>query len=180
MMETARLHLRQWREKDMIPFASLNADPRVMEFYPALLKKEESDAMVQRLYKSITENGWGLWAVEKKDDRDFIGYVGLSRPSFDAHFTPCVEVGWRLKYEVWGRGFAPEAGRECLRFGFQELILPEIVSFTAKINTRSIRVMEKLGMEHSEEDDFEHPKVDKSSPLLHHVLYRAKFTDYEY
>ncbi len=180
MLKTQRLYLRQWKEEDFIPFAALNADARVMQYYPATLTKSESDAMIQRISLHIKANGWGLWAVDRIDTNDFIGYVGLSRPSFIAHFTPCVEVGWRLKYDAWGKGFAPEAARECLRFGFLELGLAEIVSFTAKVNYRSIRVMQKLRMRYSEKDDFDHPKLDQTSPLLRHVLYRAIPTNYEY
>jgi len=173
-METLRLRLRQWRQEDLEPFAEINADPRVMEFLPKLLSKNESDAMVERIYKKIDECGWGLWALEKIDSNEFLGFVGLSEPTFEAHFTPCVEIGWRLKFDAWGQGFATEAGFEVLRYGFEDLHLPEIVSFTSKLNIRSIKVMERLGMRHCEQDDFEHPNIKKGQPLCPHVLYRLK------
>src|SRR5215470_17360821 len=144
-IRTERLVLRRWRDSDRAPFAALNADPRVMEFFPALLSRGESDAFVDRIEGHFGEHGFGLWAIEAPGLADFAGYVGLWTARFEAPFTPAVEIGWRLAAEHWGRGFAPEGARAALRFGFEDAGLAEIVSFTVPANTRSRRVMEKLG-----------------------------------
>jgi RimJ/RimL family protein N-acetyltransferase len=171
-LRTERLLLRQWRDEDLEPFASLNADPATMRYFPALPSREESDALALRARALIEEEGWGLWAVEVVGGASFIGFVGLARPSFEAHFTPAVEVGWRLAREHWGRGYATEAGRAALAYGFDELGLEEIVSFTSRLNEPSWRVMARLGMSHDPGDDFEHPRVRVGHPLRPHVLYR--------
>ena len=172
-LRTERLLLRAWRASDREPYAALNADPVVMEHFPAPLTQEESDAHVDRLLAAFDEHGWGLWAVEVPGAAEFIGFIGLSVPRFDAHFTPCVEVGWRLARTAWGRGYAPEGAREALRFAFEELALDEVVSFTSVANTNSRRVMEKIGMTHDPADDFDHPTLPPDSPIRRHVLYRA-------
>jgi RimJ/RimL family protein N-acetyltransferase len=172
IIKTARLKLRPWRDADLEPFAALNADPRVMEFFPKRLSREESDAVATRIRHHFDRHGFAQWAVEVPDLAPFIGFVGLSAPSFEAHFTPCVEVGWRLAYEHWGRGYASEAAVAALDFGFGELGLAEIVSFTTTVNDRSIRVMERIGMTHAPEDDFDHPALAEGHPLRRHVLYR--------
>ncbi|SPP63473.1 GNAT family N-acetyltransferase [Nitrospira lenta] len=169
--DTERLLLRQWNDADLGPFAALNADPAVMQFYPAPLSRTESDAMANRCQSLITERGWGLWAVEKKDIHEFIGYVGLHIPASELPFSPCVEVGWRLAAEHWGKGFATEAARGALRTGFESLALPEIVSFTSIGNLRSRAVMERLGMWQTDES-FEHPAIPVGSTLRKHCLYR--------
>ena len=169
--ETDRLYLRQWIEADRAPFSKLNADPRVMEFYPNLLDRTASDAMVDRLQALISDRGWGLWAVELKADKQFIGYVGLHVPKYDLPCSPCVEIGWRLACEYWGKGYATEAARSVLEVGFDRLNLPEIVSFTATINRRSRAVMERLGM-NLDAETFEHPIVPAGHILREHVLYR--------
>lgn len=152
----------------------MNADRRVMEYFPRLLSQEESNAMVERICSGFEKNGFGLFAVELLATSEFIGFVGLSVPSFQSSFTPCVEVGWRLVFEHWGKGYAPEAARAVLKDGFERHGLSEIVSFTARVNLKSIRVMEKLGMTRNPEDDFQHPSVADDSPLKHHVLYRKR------
>jgi RimJ/RimL family protein N-acetyltransferase len=178
--DTQRLRLRQWIEADREPFfARLNHDPRVMEFLPNLLERAASDAMVDRLHAIITERGWGLWAVESKADRQFIGFVGLHIPKVDLPFSPCVEIGWRLAFESWGKGYATEAAREVLKVGFDRLGLPEIVSFTATINRRSRAVMERLGME-PEAETFEHPSLPVGHPLREHDLYRLSREKWSY
>jgi RimJ/RimL family protein N-acetyltransferase len=171
-IRTARLLMRPWRENDNDPFAAMNADPRVMEYFPALLSPAESAASADRIRRHWTDHGYGLWVIEIPGEFSFIGFVGLSRPNFEAHFTPCVEVGWRLAAEHWGRGYATEAARAALRVGFGELSLDEIVSFTTAANRRSVRVMERLGMRRSPEDDFDHPKLVEGHPLRRHILYR--------
>ncbi len=169
-VETKRLYLRQWRLTDLEPFATMNADARVMEFFPGTLTRTESDAMAGRCKFLIEERGWGFWAVERKATREFIGFVGLHTPSPDLPFSPCVEVGWRLAFAHWGNGFASEAAREALRVGFQLLGLIEIVSFTAVGNLRSRAVMERIGMWKS--GTFEHPHVPEGLGLRRHWLYR--------
>ena len=171
-IRTPRLILREWRDADVEPFAAMNADPRVMEHFPAPLARAESEALVARIRAHFAEHDFGLWAVEVPGVAPFIGFTGLSRPNFEAPFTPCVEIGWRLAFDHWGRGYATEAAQAALEFGFERLRLAEIVSFTAPVNRRSIRVMEKLGMTRNPADDFEHPRVAAGHPLRPHVLYR--------
>lgn len=168
--ETERLRLRQWNPADRAPFAALNSDPRVMEFFLSPLTREESDAMADRCQSLIEERGWGFWATETKATHEFIGLVGLHIPSTELPFSPCVEVGWRLAFQYWGKGFASEAAKGALRVAFQSLALPEVVSFTTIHNRRSRAVMERLGMQES--GAFEHPQVPEGSALRPHCLYR--------
>ena len=171
-LTTPRLVLRPWREEDRAPFARMNADPAVMEFFPRSLSREESDALVDRIVGRFAAEGFGFWAVEVPGETVFAGFVGLSRPAFQAHFTPCVEIGWRLARAHWGRGYAGEGARAALEFGFRHAALREIVSFTTVTNFRSRRVMEKIGMTRDEADDFDHPMLAEGHPLQRHVLYR--------
>ncbi|HEV2424161.1 MAG TPA: GNAT family N-acetyltransferase [Terriglobia bacterium] len=171
---TARLILRRWRPEDRAPFAVLNADPEVMEYMPARLSPADSDALADRIEAHFAGRGFGLWAVEIPNGAPFIGYVGLAVPAFQAHFTPCVEIGWRLARDHWGKGYATEGARAVLGFGFDELKLDEIVSFTTAGNLRSRRVMERIGMSHSPADDFDHPRLPEGHPLRRHVLYRVR------
>ena len=170
--------LRQWRDDDREPFAALNAAPETMRYFPALPSPEESNALAERARRQVEDEGWGLWAVEVAGGASFIGFVGLARPSFEEHFTPAVEVGWRLARRHWGHGYATEAGRAALRYGFEELGLDEIVSFTSHLNEPSWRVMERLGMSHDPADDFEHPRLPVGDPLRPHVLYRLSRADW--
>jgi RimJ/RimL family protein N-acetyltransferase len=169
--ETERLRLRQWVESDREPFARLNADPRVMEFFPSVLDRAASDAGIDRAQAKIAERGWGFWAVESKQDRQFIGFVGLEIPTADLPFSPCVEIGWRLAFEYWGKGYATEAAKAALKVGFDRLKLPEIVSFTTIDNHRSSAVMERLGMNRDAET-FEHSALPPGHSLREHCLYR--------
>jgi ribosomal-protein-alanine N-acetyltransferase len=171
-IETERLILREWREADREPFARMNCDPAVMEFLPALLSRQESDAMVDRIEAHFAANGFGVWATEQKATGEFIGFVGLWIPRFEAHFTPCVEIGWRLAPAYWGKGFATEAAQTAMQYAFGELRLKELVSFTTMANIRSRRVMEKIGMTHDEADDFDHPSLPEGHTQRRHVLYR--------
>src|SRR5262245_36768653 len=171
-LRTERLLLRCWREADRAPFAALNADPRVMEHFPELLSREKSDAQVQRIEAHFQQHGYGLWAVEVPGVTPFAGFIGINVPRIEAHFTPCVEIGWRLAADCWGRGYATEGARAAAAFGFQQLGLAEIVSYTVPANVRSRRVMEKLGMTHDPADDFDHPLLPAGHPLRRHVLYR--------
>ncbi len=171
-MRTARLLLRRWRASDRKPFAALNADPRVMEHFTAPLSRHESDALADRIEAHVARHGFGLWAVEIPSVARFAGFVGLSVPTFTAHFMPCVEIGWRLAADQWGRGYATEGARAALAFGFDTLGLAEIVSFTTAGNMPSRRVMERIGMRHDPADDFDHPALPIGHPHRRHVLYR--------
>ena len=161
--------------RDREPFAALNADLQVTRYLPAALSRKESDAMIERLEGHFERHGFGLWAVETGDGA-CAGFVGLSVPRFEAHFTPCVEIGWRLAANYWGQGYATEGARAALAFGFDVLGLDEIVSFTAPANTASRRVMEKLGMTSDPADSFDHPTLPVGHPLRRHVLYRTART----
>ena len=174
MIETERLLLRRWKESDREPFARMNADPLVMEFLGPLLSREQTVALIEHAENHFDKHGFGPYAVELRETGEFAGFVGISVPTFQAHFTPCVEIGWRLKSESWGRGYATEGARRVVRHAFFEIGLNNLVSFTAEANLRSRRVMEKLGMSHVEEDDFDHPRVPAGSPLRRHVLYRLE------
>jgi RimJ/RimL family protein N-acetyltransferase len=154
----------------------MDADPRVMEYFPAQLTCAESDALIDRIEAHFSKRGWGAWAAELRATGEFIGFIGLSVPTFEAHFTPCVEIGWRLAAAHWGKGLATEGARAALDFGFNELQLPEVVSFTTAANLRSRRVMEKLGMTRNPADDFDHPGLTEGHPLRRHVLYRKAST----
>jgi RimJ/RimL family protein N-acetyltransferase len=178
-LTTERLMLRHWRESDRAPFARLNADPRVMEFMPCTLSAAESDALAERIEMNFRQHGFGLFAVELCQSGEFIGFIGLNIPSFQAPFTPCVEIGWRLAAEHWGRGLATEGARAVLRYGFEGLRLKQIVSFTVPANTKSRRVMEKLGMRHDPKDDFDHPRLPENHPLRRHVLYVLSRSEWE-
>ena len=175
-LRTPRLVLRQWRRADLDPFAALNADPGVMRHLRFPLTRAQSDALAERERRSIAERGWGLWAVEVTGVAPFIGFVGLSEPRFESHFTPTVEVGWRLARYQWGKGYATEAARAAVAYGFDELGLDEIVSFATVANDRSHRVMERIGMTHDPDDDFDHPLLAPDDPLRPHVLYRLRRT----
>jgi RimJ/RimL family protein N-acetyltransferase len=173
-IRTERLLLRRWRPEDRAPFAGLNCDPRVVEFLAAPLSREESDALVDRIEAHFERHGYGLWAVEVPGTAPFVGFVGLVVARFEAHFTPCVEIGWRLDAGHWDRGYATEAARAALQFGFQSLRLEEIVSFTSAENVRSRRVMERIGMTRSRSGDFDHPVLPEGHPRRRHVLYRIR------
>lgn len=173
-LQTDRLHLRHWLSNDRLPFARLNCDPRVVEFLPGALSRKESDALADRIEAHFERHGFGLWAVAIPGVTPFAGFIGLSIPRFEAPFTPCIEIGWRLDPEHWNRGYATEGARAALAFGFRWLRADEILSFTVPANVRSRRVMEKIGMTHSANDDFDHPLLAEGHPLRQHVLYRLR------
>ncbi|GAA1585630.1 MULTISPECIES: GNAT family N-acetyltransferase [Kribbella] len=171
-LTTDRLLLRNWRDSDRDPYAALNADPAVMEHFPAPQTREQSDDLIDRNRPLIDERGWGLWAVEVRETGEFIGFTGLSVPRFDAHFMPAVEIGWRLAQGAWGNGYASEAARAALAYGFGPGGLDEVVSFTATTNVPSQRVMQRIGMVHDEAGDFDHPRIEDGHRLKRHVFYR--------
>ena len=171
-IETDRLLLRRWIEEDRDPFFRMNSDKRVMEFMPKCLSRSESDLLFDRMQEHLRNHSFGLYAVELRANRTFIGYLGLAIPSFTAHFTPCVEIGWRLSASHWGRGLATEGARAVAKHAFEVLKLDGLVSFTSPANIRSCRVMEKIGMTHNPAEDFDHPNLPEGHPLKQHVLYR--------
>ncbi len=177
-IDTPRLRLRQWCPSDREPFAALNADPKVMAFFPALLSRAESDSIADRCQSLIAEYGWGFWAVETRNTGEFIGFVGLHTPTYELPFSPCVEVGWRLAAKHWGNGYATEAARVALGVGFEQLALTDIVSFTTIGNVRSRAVMERLGMRDTAET-FEHPNVPVGNALREHCLYRISLEQWQ-
>jgi RimJ/RimL family protein N-acetyltransferase len=172
-LRTDRLLLRQWRAADREMFARLNADAQVMQHFATVLSREESDRLADRIESHIAQHAWGLWAVEIPTVAPFIGFIGLARPRFTAHFTPCTEIGWRLCAEGWGHGYATEGALAVLAFGLHTLGLNEVVSFTVPNNVRSRRVMERIGMTHNPSDDFDHPELSVGHRLRRHVLYRS-------
>jgi len=178
MLTTDRLILRQWTEDDFAPFYRMCSDPDVMEFFPSRLTEEESDAMARKIQSLIQERDWGFWAVELRGLDKFIGFTGLHMPRANLPFAPCVEVGWRLAKEHWNKGYATEAATAALHYAFEQLVLDEVVSFTAQTNQRSQAVMEKLGMSNAGEN-FMHPDVPDDSSLREHVLYRITRSEWQ-
>ncbi len=172
-LQTPRLLLRPWRETDLPAYAALNADPEVRRWFTGTLTREQSDAQAARLQEHIAAHGFGFWAVEALGDASFIGFVGLQHVAFAAPFAPAVEAGWRLSHEHWGQGYATEAARAALAHGFGPLGLVEIVAYAVPGNLASRRVMERIGMRHDAEGDFDHPALPESHPFRRHVLYRA-------
>ena len=167
--ETARVRLRQWRPEDLAPFAALNSDPEVMGCFPALLSREESDALAERFHALIDLNGWGFWAVEEKASGTFLGMVGLHHQPDRFSFSPCTEIGWRLAKPFWHKGFACEAAMACLAYAFEVLELDEVVSFTSIHNVSSESLMQRLGM--TKQGHFLHPSLLADHRLATHVLY---------
>jgi 3-dehydroquinate dehydratase/shikimate dehydrogenase len=178
-IRTERLILRPWKEEDLEPFAKLNADPRVMEYFPGLKTRKESDASVKLMSNHIERCGWGFWAASLIQTGEFIGFIGLEDVYFKADFTPAVEIGWRLAFNYWGKGYATEGALASLQYGFEKLKLEKIVSFTAVKNMRSRAVMERIGMHHDPKDDFDHPRLPEGHPLRKHVLYKLKASEWQ-
>ena len=170
--DVPHVFLRQWQQSDLASLIALNSDPEVMKFFPRTLSASESREMLVRLQRGIAEQGWGLWAVEVAGV--CAGFTGLARPTFQAHFTPCVEIGWRLRCEYWGKSIAFAAARQALDFAFTHLKLAEVVSFTSTANVRSQRLMQRLGFSHTAADDFLHPALAENDSLCPHVLYRLR------
>ena len=170
-LHTSRLLLRLWKESDLSVFAEMNSNTKVMEYFPSKLSVNESNTFAEKITNLISERGWGLWAVEEKESNKFIGFTGLHEVGNDLPFSPAIEIGWRLSDKYWGKGYATEAAFKVLEFAFAELELKEIVSFTSKINLKSIAVMERIGMSNTN-CNFLHPKIVDAHPLQEHVLYK--------
>jgi ribosomal-protein-alanine N-acetyltransferase len=170
--ETQRLLLRDWREHDLEEFRKMNKDVRVMKFFTKTLSEEETDRFYNKIQDEIKNYGYGLYAVETKNNNNFIGFIGFHWADFDSQFTPCIEIGWRLKFDSWGNGYATEGAKACLKYGFEILKFEKIFSFTSKINIQSENVMKKIGMVKIIE--FEHPNIVEGSPLRKHVLYAVE------
>jgi RimJ/RimL family protein N-acetyltransferase len=173
-LHSERLILRPLRAADREALAALCADAKVMEFFPARLTRAESDQMAEHIERHFADHGFGPWVVEEKTGEPFVGFVGLYRTSFQAHFAPCVEILWRLMPSHWGKGYATEGARAALRFAFEELALPEVVSMAVVANHNSRQVMERIGMRHDAPGDFEHPNLPEGHPLRRHALYRLR------
>lgn len=176
IVATERLLLRQWREEDFPQFAHMNADPEVMEYFPQLLSREESDTFATHIMQLIEKRGWGLWALELKDEKTFVGFTGLHESWSGLPFPQEIEIGWRLAKPFWGRGLACEAAKRVLQYGFEELNLHKIISFTSVINLRSQRLMARIGLQDTGRN-FAHPKVPVG-PLREHVLFELHRTEY--
>ncbi|WP_033541179.1 GNAT family N-acetyltransferase [Planococcus sp. CAU13] len=176
IFESQRLGFRRWKSDDRGEFARMNADPKVMEYFPATLTRTESDRLIDRFELHAEEKGFGIWAVERKEDGAFIGFIGLLEVSFDAGFQGAIEIGWRLDNKFWKRGYATEGAKATLDYAFGVLGMDEICSFTARINHPSEIVMQRIGMQKAGE--FDHPKLEENSPLKRHVLYKVTAAEY--
>lgn len=173
-LTTPRLRMRAWRDADRTAFAAMSADPEVMAYLRPMPTRVASDAWIDRQHAHQAAHGFCFWASELRETGEFVGAIGLVHVRYDAHFTPAVEVGWRVARRFWGRGYAPEAATAALRFGFGTLGLREIVAVTTPRNANSQRVMVKLGMTRDAADDFDHPLVPEEDPLRRHVLFRMR------
>lgn len=176
MITTRRLVLRAWQEEDIPVFSEMCADPEGMAFLPKLLTVEETKQMVGRIVEHFEKHGFGLYAVEKKDTKTFIGYTGLMVAAFESFFTPCIEIGWRIRRTEWNQGFATEAAKACLDYGFTHLGMEKVYSFTSVHNLASERVMQKIGLQR--EGIFQHPLISPDHFLREHLLYSIKKDDY--
>lgn len=173
-IETPRLILREWKDSDRAPFARMNRDPLVMEHLPRILDEKASNKLMERFQKHFREHGYGMYAIERKEDGEFVGFAGLENVAFDAPFTPAIEIAWRFDYEYWGQGYGMETGKAVLEHAFKALGLKEVVAFTVHDNMRTIDLMERLGMKRDPAGDFDYPGLRKDHPLGHFVLYRAQ------
>lgn len=175
IIRTERLVIRQWQEADIQPFAHLHADFRVMEFFPSVKTFEESFKDYENNLAHLKKHGYGWWAVGERKKDNFIGFIGLKYLDYyEALFTPAVEISWKLAYDYWGKGYAREGALATLKYGFEALKLPEIISVTSFPNVRSQRVMERIGMHHDPREDFDHPRLPEGHPLRRHMVYRLK------
>lgn len=174
IIETPRLILRAWKKEDAEAYFQINQDPKVIEFLPSSMTMEEVALFMERENQNFLKKRFCLFATEVKVSKEMIGFIGLSNPSFQAHFTPCVEIGWRLGSQYWGQGYATEGARAVLHYAFETLGLNEVVSFTTLENKRSKAVMDRIGMQRDREGDFAHPRLASEHPLSAHLLYRIQ------
>ncbi len=172
IFESQRLGFRLWQENDKEAFATMNENPKVMKYFPSELDFQASNELYDRIVAHHKKHGYGLYAVELKENGKFIGFIGFAHPSFEADFTPCIEIGWRLDEIYWKKGYATEGAKACLDYGFNQLSFDEVMSFTSLINRQSWHVMEKIGMKKAGE--FDHPNINLQHPLCHHVLYKIE------
>ena len=178
-LETDRLILRDWKDDDIDAFARMNADPIVMEYFPRRLDEKATARLVGRFQDHFEKHGYGPYALELKKTSEFIGFVGLHQVEFEAHFTPAVEIAWRLDYGFWGQGYATEAANAVIENAFEKLGLKEIVGYAVHDNEAALHIMEKVGMKRDEKGDFDYPNLSKESPLGKFVLYRLKKKDFK-
>jgi len=178
IIETDRLILRTWLDSDLQLMLAINQDLKVMEYFPGLQDLKATTNFITKVNNHFDKHGYSRYATIRKDTSEFIGFIGLLIADFEAHFTPATEIGWRLSSKHWGKGFATEGAKAVLDHAFRELKIPEIVSFTAEGNAKSIKVMQKIGLRHNANDDFDHPKLDNTSQLKRHVLYRLSKEEY--
>jgi RimJ/RimL family protein N-acetyltransferase len=172
-IETERLILREWKDDDKKPFARMNSDPIIMEYFPRRLDETDSNRLVGRFRQHFEKHGFGPYAVENRKDGEFMGFVGLHAVDFEAHFTPATEIAWRLDYGYWGQGYATEAAQAVLKHAHTELNIPEVVAFAVHDNMRALHIMEKIGMQRDMKGDFDYPHLRKDHPLGKFVLYRS-------
>ena len=178
IFESQRLLFRKWRTSDRELFFEMNSDSVVMEFFPNVLSREESDGYLNNIMFRIERDGFGFWAVERKETEDFIGFIGINPPNVGLDIEPCIEIGWRLRKDFWGRGYATEGAKRVLKYAFEECNIDEVYSFTSIVNIRSERIMQKIGMMNTNKNFF-HPKIAKEHLLCEHVLYVIKRYEYE-
>ncbi len=176
-LQTDRLLLRPWRSEDFPLFAQMNADPEVMAYYPSVLNNDESNALAHKFSSLLLNQSWGFWAVEHMDRSEFIGFVGLHKPQYHLPVSPCIEIGWRLAKEYWGNGYATEAAFASLYFAFEQLNLAQVYAFTPVANQKSWSVMQRLGMENTQ-NNFKHPMIPKHHTLAEHLLYKINKQQY--
>ncbi|MBI3259802.1 MAG: GNAT family N-acetyltransferase [Ignavibacteriae bacterium] len=177
IISTERLILRNWEKSDIAPFVQMNSDPKVMKYFPGLMSSDQTLQFMERIKLHFEEYNYGLFAVDEKSTGEFIGFIGFSHPRFESFFTPCVEIGWRLRSEHWGKGLATEGAKACLDYGFNVLNFDSIYSFTAIPNVPSINVMKKTGMKHIGE--FNHPSLSEGSWLCKHTVYKISLSEWE-
>lgn len=174
IFQSERLGFREWKNTDSLPFSKMNMDLEVMEFFPRILTKVESNNLVEKIKLMFAEYNYGLYAVDRLDSNEFMGFIGFWHPNFESEFTPCIEIGWRIKRQEWNNGFATEGASRCLKFGFENLNFSEVVSLTSTVNLKSERVMKKIGM--TKLGEFEHPDIQDKSILKKHIIYKAEST----
>ena len=170
IIHTERLELRKWIDSDFMPFAEMNQDAEVMKYFPRTLTDDETATLITKINNHFEKYGFGLFVVEKTATKEFIGFTGFMVPSFKSFFTPCIEIGWRIKKDEWNNGYAMEAAKACLQYGFEKLQFEKVYSFTSKINLKSEKLMQKIGM--IKDGEFDHPDISFDNPLCRHILYK--------